>query len=582
MALPAVEARKILQSSKPLKTVIETAVLGHIVLRGLYWRVLLGLIVVPKTRNKNDDDEEYILDSWVTATMKLRERFYNRHGREQEKNKAAHDEENSALKKKKTKFGDSSSDDEDQSLSVKATPNGGLYVKDYSADDPLSNSDTNPYALSYKRQKLAACIDQDMERLWSDDPFFEDEKCIREIRTVLLLYCEEENEIGYRQGMNEIAAFIVYILYQDIETVENRLGNRTEDPLSCALRKICSAEHVSADAYWIFKTIMGEEGMNLSSWYQVNTVDTTNSTGRSAPPNYSNVSLKGDSGMKKSLFDETEITFVAGLVQDVMLPMSDDELSKHLKGLDIHAPTYCIRWLRLLFIREFSIMQTAKLWDGILAEYCYISKLVVKEKDSSEYSLSSSGTGPSGEICHSREYRINQSIILHIGVVMLEYIRNELLESDFSYALRKLMKYPPVDDTRVFLQRSIFRKYQGTPLAAMAGLLSGNVGIKTSAVSSAVPSRAIPLRTVHNVTLPPSLVEPSSGESSRQIIEALINKQTRMGVALSTVMTSLERKWFKEEVHSESERENLENDYLVAIAQLKKIRDVLMNLVPDE
>lgn len=82
---------------------------------------------------------------------------------------------------------------------------------------------------------------------------------------------------------------------------------------------------------------------------------------------------------------------------------------KHLEGLDIPPQVFLIRWIRLLFGREFDFDNALALWDVIFAE------------DSS------------------------LDIVDHICLAMLLRIRWHLLDADYNGALGLLLRYPEQD-----------------------------------------------------------------------------------------------------------------------------------------
>lgn len=91
------------------------------------------------------------------------------------------------------------------------------------------------------------------------------------------------------------------------------------------------------------------------------------------------------------------------------MPQVDPELKAHLEGLDIVPQVFLIRWIRLLFGREFEFGSVLTLWDVIFAE------------DSS------------------------LEIVDHICLAMLLRIRWHLLDSDYNNALGYLLRYPEQD-----------------------------------------------------------------------------------------------------------------------------------------
>lgn len=92
-----------------------------------------------------------------------------------------------------------------------------------------------------------------------------------------------------------------------------------------------------------------------------------------------------------------------------LLAKVDPDLKKHLESLDIVPQVFLIRWIRLLFGREFEFDGVLTLWDVIFAE------------------------DPSLELVN------------HVCIAMLLRIRWHLLDADYNAALGLLLKYPEQD-----------------------------------------------------------------------------------------------------------------------------------------
>ena len=91
-----------------------------------------------------------------------------------------------------------------------------------------------------------------------------------------------------------------------------------------------------------------------------------------------------------------------------LLSKVDREVATHLEKLDIMPQIFLMRWVRLLFGREFPFDDVLTMWDVIFAN---------------DTSL---------------------EIVDHICVAMLLRIRWELMESDYNNALTLLLRYPPL------------------------------------------------------------------------------------------------------------------------------------------
>ena len=92
-----------------------------------------------------------------------------------------------------------------------------------------------------------------------------------------------------------------------------------------------------------------------------------------------------------------------------LLPKVDEELAKHLESIDIIPQVFLMRWIRLLFGREFTFDDMLTIWDVIFAE------------------------------------DTNLDIVNDICLAMILRIRWQLIEADYNEALSLLLRYPEVE-----------------------------------------------------------------------------------------------------------------------------------------
>lgn len=219
------------------------------------------------------------------------------------------------------------------------------------------------------------------------------------------------------QGMHELLAVVVMALVRDIAAAHpesDRLGEYDgitqkarpealdQDPGTqqgaqkgvLGQKKIevqpgwavcVSAEHLEADAFTIFSSLMNY-----------------------ALPFYS------DGSTSKGTAAHAE-PFMYNRVQHIhfaLLQRYDPELFQHLEEAQVLPHLYLIQWLRLLFIREFTIDQSFLIWDTI---------------------LQSKGL----------------ELVDYVCVAMLSFIRDDLLSLDTATCLTKIFHYPELDNGQV-------------------------------------------------------------------------------------------------------------------------------------
>jgi len=103
-------------------------------------------------------------------------------------------------------------------------------------------------------------------------------------------------------------------------------------------------------------------------------------------------------------------------IQSRLLFKVDQEYSNFLNDIGIVPQLYGLRWIRLLFSREFHIRDVCVLWDGIFSQ--------------------------------------GFDIVDYLCVAMLLFIKTQVMGKDQNQALRRIMKYPPVEDVHVLILKA--------------------------------------------------------------------------------------------------------------------------------
>ncbi|KAK3340337.1 RabGAP/TBC [Neurospora tetraspora] len=246
--------------------------------------------------------------------------------------------------------------------------------------DPLADDPDSPWELVRKDELIRSEILQDVQRL-PDDPLYHQDSVQAMILDILFLYCKLNPGVGgYRQGMHELLAPIVHVLTQDALDRKKTVAADEEVGPPLMLDMLDSA-YVEHDAYTIFSMLMAR----ASAFYEVGSDKT---------------------GEQNTIVEKSRH------IHDELLMQVDPELASHLKEIEILPQIFLIRWIRLLFGREFPFEQLLVLWDTIFA------------------------LDP------------NLDLIDLICVAMLLRIRWTLLESDYAMALQLLLRYPVPPDSQ--------------------------------------------------------------------------------------------------------------------------------------
>lgn len=265
----------------------------------------------------------------------------------------------------------------DATKTTKSSLNGKLnMVSEEALLDPLSDSWYGPGDEKLTDEQLLDIINKDVERTYPDIDFFRDEKIQKSLTNILFVYAKVNQDISYKQGMHELAAPMLWVLAQDAHAINS------DDLVFSNMFDVASIE---ADAYDLFNQVM----KSAKAWY-LNDAETV-------PPI-----------VAKSIH-----------IQDDLLQWADPELYDTLKENSIEPQIWGIRWIRLLFGREFGFENMLALWDSLFANFEH-------RPDETDDQL---------------------EIIDYVCVVMLLRVRKLIINGDHTDILTTLLNYPVEDQT---------------------------------------------------------------------------------------------------------------------------------------
>jgi TBC1 domain family protein 5 len=104
-------------------------------------------------------------------------------------------------------------------------------------------------------------VQQDVERTFPDIPFFQLPHVQKELTIILFLHAQLNKQVGYRQGMHEIAACLYMTLHFDSQAPLE--GNSTPKELE----EFCSKEHVAADTSYLLSILLSPRSQ-LGRWFE--------------------------------------------------------------------------------------------------------------------------------------------------------------------------------------------------------------------------------------------------------------------------------------------------------------------------
>lgn len=170
--------------------------------------------------------------------------------------------------------------------------------------DPLADDPDSPWNAVRRDEAVRAEILQDVRRL-PDEPFYHEERVQAMILDILFIYCKLNPDVGgYRQGMHELLAPIVWVVAQD--AVEQTTG-ATDDPSDSLVAEILNLDFVEHDAFALFSKVMD----SASAFYEV------------------------ENDTKTDALQRNNIVERSKYIHEVALMKIDGELANHLRNIEV-------------------------------------------------------------------------------------------------------------------------------------------------------------------------------------------------------------------------------------------------------
>lgn len=375
-------------------------------------------------------------------------------------------------------------------------------------------------------------IERDVIRTFPDMEFFRQTEMQDIMSNILFNFASENPQLSYKQGMHELIATLLYVAHTDSQ---NCLIHYEGDYANELIATLLDLKYLEHDVYHLFCGLMS----SIETWYQNDEI-------LIIPNENQNIKLRshnelvnrssGSTSRSKLTSTRPQYSSVLGLklkkISENIVRSYDSELFYHLEALQIAPQIYGIRWMRLLFGREFEFLDLLTVWDAIICD------------------------------------QDPMSLVDYVFASMLITIREELVNSDYTNCLNKLMRYQFKDVTYV----TKLALYLRDPINYSRPRSSNKFSYpKPNTHNYHVPNNVPPpLR--HMSKLGP----PSNSESPRNAINvstesyddlhSIVDYCWRL---LSEQIDSLQRCLPKEKGLSS------EDEIFVALAQLKKVRDVL-------
>ncbi|XP_010541116.1 PREDICTED: TBC1 domain family member 5 [Tarenaya hassleriana] len=439
---------------------------------------------------------------------------------------------------------------------------------DLSIDNPLSQNPDSTWGRFFRNAELEKTVDQDLSRLYPEHgSYFQAPGFQGMLRRILLLWCLKHPEHGYKQGMHELLAPLLYVLHVDVErlsevrknyedhftdrfdglsfeendvtynfdfkkfldSIDDEIGSQGRskkiksldelDPeiqsivmLSDAygaegeLGVVLSEKFMEHDAYCMFDALMnGSHGCVAISDFFAYSPARGSHTG--LPP---------------------VLEACAGFYH--LLSVVDSSLHSHLVELGVEPQYFGLRWLRVLFGREFSLQDLLVVWDEV-------------------FSADNNGSpDDNGADTINHTFKIFDSprgaLISGMAVSMILYLRSSLLATENATScLQKLLNFPENIDLNKIIEKA--KSLQALALDAdVRSALSVN-GVFD--LSGPVPARANSLTSDSVSPKSPLIIAPKSywEEKWRVLHKAEEEEEQRQSDSRKQSPTQKKRIWSK-------------------------------------
>ncbi|GER41781.1 Ypt/Rab-GAP domain of gyp1p superfamily protein [Striga asiatica] len=291
----------------------------------------------------------------------------------------------------------------------------------------------------FRNAELERMVDQDLTRLYPERiGYFEESSCQAILRRILLLWCLQHPEYGYRQGMHELLAPLLYVLHADAQRLSEirklhdddhfpdnfdygspaRTQARAPDELDPKTRTLvllsdsygaegelgilASEKFLEHDAYAMFDSLLlGGGGPLAMSDFFVHLPPSRGPHSGSPPVIEASVALYR------------------------LLSKTDPSLHAHLVELGVEPQYFALRWLRVLFGREFSLDNLLSVWDEIFARK------------------------------NTKTENAREAFVCAFGVSMILHLRSSLLATEnATVCLQRLLNFPEDVEIEKLLEKA--------------------------------------------------------------------------------------------------------------------------------
>lgn len=178
-------------------------------------------------------------------------------------------------------------------------------------------------------------INQDVERTFPDCEYFRQARIQQCLNDILFIYCRENEDISYRQGMHELLAPLVYVIDNNNNNNAQQ-DERTEwTEWTRLFEAIDDPQYLLCDSYLMFERLMGA----VRPWFYY----------------YSQPSNRNTAPFQSSDLD-IPIVQKCQRLQNELLQTADKRLYTHLNTLKIEPQVYGMQVSQYYYIITYYII----------------------------------------------------------------------------------------------------------------------------------------------------------------------------------------------------------------------------------
>ena len=130
-----------------------------------------------------------------------------------------------------------------------------------------SATENNPWNNLFKDKDVRELIVQDIDRTSQEFEFFTQKRVKDILVGILFLWAKENQDIQYKQGMNEILAIIVFAYFSERINVEHSLDHLSTDEIisdpDLFVQFVFDSRHTFADIYSTMSRLLAFGVKNL-------------------------------------------------------------------------------------------------------------------------------------------------------------------------------------------------------------------------------------------------------------------------------------------------------------------------------